>query len=87
MVTELLEGESLRQRLAAGPLPWCSVVEISTQAADALAVAHAKGVVHRDVKPENLFLLKSGWLDARLRSGPPVLTTVGTKRTDQPWPC
>ena len=76
VVTELLEGESLRQRLAHGPLPWRSVVEVSTQAADALAVAHAKGVVHRDVKPENLFLLKNGWLKM-LDFGLARLTTVG----------
>jgi TolB-like protein len=82
VVTELLEGESLRQRLANGPLPWRSVVEVSAQAADALAVAHAKGVVHRDVKPENLFLLKSGWLKM-LDFGLARLTTVG-EGADQP---
>ena len=57
-VTELLEGETLRARLAAGPLPWRTAVEIAAAIADGLTSAHARGIVHRDVKPENVFLTR-----------------------------
>jgi len=59
-VTELLEGETLRSALARGLLPRKRVLDIATQVADALAAAHEKGIVHRDVKPENVFLTKDG---------------------------
>src|SRR5262249_44978751 len=59
-VTELLEGETLRSRLTKGPLPWRLAVEIGSAIADGLEAAHAKGVIHRDVKPENLFVTSDG---------------------------
>jgi TolB-like protein/tetratricopeptide (TPR) repeat protein len=58
IVTELLEGESLRDRLKAGSLPAGRAVEIAVQMAQALAAAHEKGIVHRDVKPANVFLTR-----------------------------
>ena len=56
VVMELLEGETLRERLAAGPVPARKAIAWTAQAARGLAAAHEKGVVHRDLKPENLFL-------------------------------
>ncbi len=60
LVTELLEGETLRQRLKGTPLPWRTAVEIGLSVADGLASAHAHGIVHRDLKPENVFLTFDG---------------------------
>jgi Tol biopolymer transport system component len=57
---ELLEGETLRQRLQEGALPTRKAVEIALAIASGLAAAHDKGIVHRDLKPENVFLLPSG---------------------------
>ena len=59
-VMELLEGRNLRERIAAGPLPWREAVDIAAAIADGLAAAHAKGIVHRDLKPENVFLTSDG---------------------------
>jgi hypothetical protein len=59
-VTELLEGETLRARLASGPLPVRKVVDYAVQIAEGLGAAHEKGIVHRDLKPENLFLTNTG---------------------------
>ena len=58
VVSELLEGESLRDRLAHGPLPSRKAIDYATQIARGLAAAHAKGIVHRDLKPDNLFITK-----------------------------
>ena len=62
MVMELLEGESLKTRIAAGALPVATVFALGSQLADALDAAHAKGVVHRDIKPANLFITSRGEL-------------------------
>ncbi|MGO9066460.1 MAG: protein kinase domain-containing protein, partial [Myxococcaceae bacterium] len=59
-VTELLLGESLRERLAKGPLPVGKALEWAAQMAQGLAAAHERGIVHRDLKPENVFITRDG---------------------------
>ena len=60
LVTELLEGETLRERLNRGPLGVRKSVEVGLQIAHGLAAAHERGIVHRDLKPENIFLTRDG---------------------------
>jgi TolB-like protein/Tfp pilus assembly protein PilF len=60
VVTELLEGETLRSRLAGGLLAPRRAIDFALQIAHGLAAAHEKGIVHRDLKPENLFVTKDG---------------------------
>jgi Tol biopolymer transport system component len=60
VVTELLDGETLRSRLAGGPLAPRRAIDYAIQIAHGLAAAHEKGIVHRDLKPENLFVTKDG---------------------------
>jgi len=59
-VMELLEGETLRARLAADPIPPKQAVDYALQIAKGLSAAHEKGVVHRDLKPENIFVGEDG---------------------------
>ncbi|WAS96403.1 serine/threonine-protein kinase [Nannocystis punicea] len=56
MALEYLEGETLSQRLARGPLPWRDAAEIGVEIAGALHALHVAGVVHRDIKPDNIML-------------------------------
>jgi Tol biopolymer transport system component len=60
VVSELLEGETLRDRLRGGALPRRKAIEYAVQMARALAAAHEKGIVHRDLKPENIFVTREG---------------------------
>jgi len=62
MATEFIDGETLRQRLAKGPLRLSEVLEYAIQTAGALAAAHQAGIVHRDIKPENIMLRADGYV-------------------------
>ena len=62
MVTEFVEGQTLRQRIDANPIAVREAVDIATQVASALAAAHARGIVHRDIKPENVMLRPDGYV-------------------------
>ena len=59
-VMELLEGQSLNERICGKPVPVPELVDLAVQTCDALQAAHAKGIVHRDIKPANIFLTASG---------------------------
>jgi eukaryotic-like serine/threonine-protein kinase len=82
IVSELLEGETLRQRIAPTGMPARKAIELAVQLANGLAAAHEQGIVHRDLKPENIFVTRSGRLKildfglAKLRKQPAMHETV-----------
>lgn len=74
IVSELLDGESLREILYAGPVPVRKAIDYAQQIARGLAAAHDKGIVHRDLKPENIFITRDGRakiLDFGVAKAPP----------------
>src|SRR5271167_517123 len=79
LVSEFLEGQTLREKLVSGPLPARRMIEYALGIAHGLAAAHEKGIVHRDLKPENVFVTRDGQVKildfglaklARTESGP-----------------
>jgi eukaryotic-like serine/threonine-protein kinase len=86
LIMELVEGETLEQRLMRGPLRLEQTVRFAAQIADALAKAHKQGITHRDLKPANIMLTKSGakLMDfglAKLERGPAPLAEALTEMT------
>ncbi len=75
IVSELLDGATLRERLRSGPLPVRKVIDYAQQIARGLAAAHDKGIIHRDLKPENIFITNDGRVKI-LDFGLAKLTTV-----------
>lgn len=82
LVMEHLEGETLSDRLARGPLPLDDALRIAIQIADALDKAHARGIVHRDLKPANIMLAKNGpkLMDFGLAKPAPGLSPVSDSK-------
>jgi tetratricopeptide (TPR) repeat protein len=80
IVTELVEGETIEQRLTRGPMPVAETLDVAIQIADAVGAAHGKGIVHRDLKPANVMLTSSGVkvLDFGLAKFAPVETMTQT---------
>ena len=82
IVSELVEGETVRRRLDRGPLPVRDAVAMSMQIASALAAAHARGIAHRDIKPDNIMVRTDGYVKvldfglAKLMAVPPDETTT-----------
>src|SRR5260370_7386161 len=62
IVSELLEGNTLRQRLSEGPLPVSEAADYAAQIVQGLIAAHDRRIIHRDLKPENLCLTRDGWV-------------------------
>jgi serine/threonine protein kinase/Tol biopolymer transport system component len=87
LVSELLEGSTLRQLLQRGPIPIRKAIDYGIQIAHGLAAAHDKGIVHRDLKPENLFVTKDGHIKildfglAKLMQRQPEPDGIGPTKT------
>src|SRR5215510_1765607 len=90
VVSELLEGETLRKRIGGTPLGQRRAVDFALQIANGLAAAHEKGIIHRDLKPDNIFITNDGRVKildfglAKLTQldGNPSQTDVPTRRVD-----
>jgi serine/threonine protein kinase len=86
LVMELVEGESLADRLKRGPLPFEQAIDCAAQIADALGKAHRAGIVHRDLKPGNVMLTRMGvkLLDFGLAKANPTRRSLGEGGPDAP---
>src|SRR6516162_1615896 len=90
VVSELLEGDPLRQRMRGGALAPRRAIDYALQIAHGLAAAHEKGIIHRDLKPDNLFITNDGWVKildfglAKLTGadGDQSQTNIPTRRVD-----
>src|ERR1039458_4313495 len=91
LVSELVEGESLRAMLDRGPVPVRKTIDLAGQITDGMAAAHALGIVHRDLKPENVMVTRSGQvkiLDFGLAKQAPTASgeNTATMALSQPGP-
>jgi len=84
VVSELLEGETLRERLRSGAIATRKTLDYAMQIAHGLAAAHEKGIIHRDLKPENLFITKTGGLRSSTSASRNSLRL--TRAQIIPWP-
>ncbi len=90
LVSELLEGKTLREEMNGGALPVRKATDYALQIAHGLAAAHGKGIIHRDLKPENIFVTKDGRVKildfglAKLREPSPRPSPVGRVRENDP---
>ena len=93
LVSELVEGETLRERIARGPLTLREILDITIQTASALSAAHAASIVHRDIKPDNLMLRPDGYVKvldfgvatfARSAGHRPPMLTRRSRRRSRP---
>ena len=90
IVSELLDGETLRERLASGVLPVRKTVEFGVQIARGFAAAHEKGITHRDLKPDNVFVTSDGRVKildfglAKLTQSEPGIAAVSALPTTPP---
>src|SRR5499427_485467 len=82
IVMELVEGETLADKLKKGPLPFDEALEIAKQIADALAAAHERGIVHRDLKPANIKLTPNGTVKVLDFGLAKVLNSPAERKTD-----
>jgi serine/threonine protein kinase len=88
-VMELLDGETLRTRLARGRLPVVKTIDFAIQIARGLAAAHERGFIHRDLKPDNLFITQDGrsrfWTSgSRIRKRRPAPTPIRRRHGSRP---
>jgi serine/threonine protein kinase len=85
LVTELVDGGTLRDWITASPRPWQDVVEMVIGLADGLATAHDAGILHRDIKPENILITKTGYAKladfglAKLRESASLVSDAATE--------
>jgi len=84
VVSELLEGETLRERLRSGAIATRKTLDYAMQIAHGLAAAHEKGIIHRDLKPENLFITKDGRVKSSTSASRNSLRL--TRAQIIPWP-
>ena len=90
LVTELVDGGTLRDWIKASPRSWQDVVELVIGLADGLATAHEAGILHRDVKPENILITKTGYAKladfglAKLRESPSLAADAPTEMRTRP---
>jgi len=91
IVMQYVEGETLAQRLAQGPMDPAAALELGAAVADALAVAHARGIVHRDLKPQNIMVMPDGrprLLDfgiAQVEISPEAAAAIATHTSSAEW--